>query len=185
MSDVDHPETPAILRAISFASRAHLGQFRKDGLTPYSSHAFRVCFILRHIFRLDDENVLVAAVLHDTIEDTTVDFDDVEAEFGSQVAQWVAHLSKDKRRAYDEREQAYCRDLTQAPWQVQVCKLADIHDNLLDSSHLAGASLSRTIKNKGDYLHSLKAGLQPEAAAAFEITESLYRTLRDSAPHST
>src|SRR6516225_8090826 len=87
-----------VLNAIAFAARAHRGQTRKDGKTPYASHVFRVCLVLRDVFNIDDRPALTAAVLHDTIEDTTTDFDDLAETFGEEVAEWVAMLSKDKRR---------------------------------------------------------------------------------------
>src|SRR5713226_1440591 len=87
----------SLLEAISFAARAHQGQLRKDNRTPYASHAFRVCLIVREIFGVTDPEVLTAAVLHDTVEDTTTDHDDLAKQFGRQVADWVAALSKDKR----------------------------------------------------------------------------------------
>src|SRR6058998_118502 len=126
-----------LLEAIAFAARAHQGQLRKDGRTPYASHVFRAGMVLRHVFGVDDTRVLTAAVLHDTIEDTTTDFDDLEERFGKTVAGWVATLSKDKRLVDELREERYTHGLSQAPWQVRVCKLADIYDNLSDSRHLS------------------------------------------------
>src|SRR5215207_9659113 len=107
------PANPAdsyrpLLEAISFAARAHDGQRRKDGRTPYVSHVFRVCLLLREVLRVDDPRVLTAAVLHDTIEDTTTDFDDLEERFGKEVAGWVAALTKDKALPFEEREAKYC-----------------------------------------------------------------------------
>src|SRR5262245_51561440 len=102
---------PALLDAIAFAARAHRAQIRKDGQTPYVSHVFRVCMIVRHMFGVTDSDVLTAAVLHDTIEDTTTDFDDLEERFGTEVAEWVALLSKDKRQQDDRREKTYMRGL--------------------------------------------------------------------------
>src|SRR3954467_8940035 len=93
-----------VLDAIAFAARAHRGQLRKDGQTPYVSHVFRVCLILHEVFAVADAEALTAAVLHDTVEDTTTDFDDLQKQFGAQVAGWVAALSKDKRRPEGERE---------------------------------------------------------------------------------
>src|SRR5438270_10424969 len=116
----DDPATTyrPLLDAIAFAARAHDGQRRKDGRTPYVSHVFRVCLIARHLFGVDDPQVLLAAVLHDTIEDTTTDFDDIEERFGAQVARWVAALSKDKRQQDQGREAEYCKTLSASPWQV-------------------------------------------------------------------
>src|SRR2546421_11276325 len=96
-----------LLEAVSFAARAHRHQTRKDGQTPYVAHVFRVCLIVRHVFGLDDPRALMAAALHDTIEDTTTDFDDLEETFGPEVAAWAAALCKDKRRPDAEREAEY------------------------------------------------------------------------------
>src|SRR5713226_9468833 len=101
-----------LLEAIAFASRAHQGQLRKDQRTPYASHVFRVCLIVRQVFGVEDAAVLTAAVLHDTVEDTTTDFDDLEKQFGAEIAGWVAALSKDKRLPDAEREKAYVTQLS-------------------------------------------------------------------------
>ena len=61
-------------------------QLRKDGQTPYAAHPFRVCLVVRHVFGLDDPDFLAAALLHDTIEDTTTDFYDVAEKFSPTVA---------------------------------------------------------------------------------------------------
>src|SRR3954467_9177362 len=100
-------EFRSLLEAAGFAARAHRHQFRKDGLTPYAAHPFRVCLIVRHGFGIGDPEFLAAALLHDTIEDTTTDFDDLEERFGARVAGWVAALSKDTRLPDAEREAAY------------------------------------------------------------------------------
>ena len=85
-----------LLGAASFAARAHHGQMRKDDKTPYVSHVFRVCLVIRDIFGFDDPRMLITALLHDTIEDTTKDFDDVEKDYGQEIARWVAFLTKNK-----------------------------------------------------------------------------------------
>jgi len=113
-----HDLPPALLDAIAFAARAHHGQLRKDGRTPYVSHVFRVCLTVRHLFGVEDPQVLMAAVLHDTIEDTRTDYDDLADLFGPTVADWVAALSKDMRAPDEQREDAYCRTLSAAPWQA-------------------------------------------------------------------
>ena len=64
-------------RAIAVATRKHDKQLRKDGKTPYASHPMRVAFTIRHVFDNTDETALVAALLHDTIEDTTTDYDEL------------------------------------------------------------------------------------------------------------
>lgn len=124
--------TPLLHRAVSFAARAHRQQFRKDGATPYIAHPVRVAFTLLTIFGIDDEQALAATLLHDTIEDTTIDFDDLAAEFGPEVARYVAAVTKDSRLPEEEREKTFFEVLDRAPWQVRAIKMADAYDNLLD-----------------------------------------------------
>jgi (p)ppGpp synthase/HD superfamily hydrolase len=162
-----------LLEAIALAARAHSGQLRKDGQTPYASHAFRVCMVLRHVFGIDDPPALLAAALHDTIEDTTVDFDDLEGQFGKAVAEWVALLSKDKRLPEPAREKAYVENLDKAPWQVKVCKLADVYDNLMDSVHSPPHQRARVFRNAHRYLDALEPSLPEQGRRPWKLVSEL------------
>src|SRR5688500_2703577 len=97
-------ERPMWQRAAAMAARLHQGQMRKDGKTPYIAHPMRVALTVRDIFGVDDPVALAAALLHDLIEDTTADYDDVAKEFGPEVANVVAALTKDMRKPEDQRE---------------------------------------------------------------------------------
>jgi guanosine-3',5'-bis(diphosphate) 3'-pyrophosphohydrolase len=162
-----------LLDAVAFAARAHRGQTRKDGETPYASHVFRVCLVLAHVFGVRDQRVLTAAVLHDTLEDTTTDFDDLAERWDAEIATWAAMLSKDKRLPEEEREDAYCTTLSGAPWQVQVCKLADMFDNTLDMGQLPPGRRPHTIQRLRRYLEALRSNLKPEAVAAYATVARL------------
>jgi guanosine-3',5'-bis(diphosphate) 3'-pyrophosphohydrolase len=170
-----------LLHALAFAARAHRHQLRKDGQTPYVSHVFRVCLTVRQLFGVDDPRVLAAAVLHDTIEDTTTDFDDLIQVFGADVASWVRSLTKDKRLPEDERERTYMAELSEAPWQVQVCKLADVHDNLHDSACLPPEKRSRTLARSREYLEALHTNLKREAQEPFRIVDQVLSGLEKAA----
>src|SRR4051812_42815601 len=111
-------------QAASFAARAHQGQLRKDEQTPYIAHPVRVALTVRQLFGIDDPLALAAALLHDVIEDTKTDYDDLAAAFGQEVAQTVAALTKDGRLPEAEREPAYDALLKQASWQAKAVKLA-------------------------------------------------------------
>lgn len=161
-----------LLEAASFAARAHRHQLRKDKETPYAAHTFRVCLIARQVFGIADPKVLAAALLHDTIEDTPTDYDDLAERFGADVARWAAGLTKDMRLPDDEREQAYRDHLAHAEWPVLACKLADIYDNLTDSKHLSGEKRERTLGRSRSYLDAMKPAVPPELKQAFELTEA-------------
>jgi len=80
------------LKAFDFAQKAHDGQFRKDGTTPYIVHPVETVKIL--IYLHADENVLISALLHDVPEDTQHDLNEVESLFGDEVAFLVDGITK-------------------------------------------------------------------------------------------
>jgi guanosine-3',5'-bis(diphosphate) 3'-pyrophosphohydrolase len=168
-------------QAAALAARLHQGQFRKDGLTPYVAHVYRVTLTVSHLFACTDPTALTAALLHDTIEDTTGDYEDVEEQFGSQVADIVAALSKDMRRPEPIREVEYDAGLEQAPWQAKLIKLADTYDNYCDQAYAtqepvsldkAIARMQRALAIAGDDPR-LSRGVQIVRAA---ISEAKART---------
>lgn len=164
-----------LFAAVSFAARAHQGQVRKDGRTPYAAHVMRVCLVVRHVFAISDPDVLTAALLHDTIEDTPTDFDELADAFGPTVAGWAAALTKDMRLPHDERESAYQKVLAGAPWQVQVIKLADLYDNLGDSANLSPDKRATTVKKARTTLAAFADRVPAELVAARAAVEGRLR----------
>ena len=123
---------PAWQAAASFAALRHRHQLRKDGVTPYVAHPFRVAMTIRDIFGCDDRVLLTAALLHDTIEDTATDYDDLSSRFGVAVADVVAAMTKNMALPEKTREIAYDEQLARADWRARLIKLADCYDNLAD-----------------------------------------------------
>lgn len=134
------PDPSTWQRAASFAARVHAGHFRKDGMTPYSAHPCRVAMVVRHVFGCDDEVALAAAFLHDTIEDTTTDYDDIADAFGAEVADTVAAMTKNMILPEAAREEDYDGRLAAGPWQARLIKLADVYDNTLDAAEGSGGA---------------------------------------------
>lgn len=129
----DHNRTrPLWQEAVSFAARAHQGQVRRDDRTPYIAHCVRVTLTISQLFQCQDEAVLAAAVLHDTIEDTTTDYEDILQHFGKDVADLVAAMTKNMALPEATREVEYDAQLAQADWRARLIKLADTYDNLCD-----------------------------------------------------
>ena len=170
-------DSKLVLDAISFAARAHKNQFRKDGATPYVAHVVRVLFICRDHFGVTDPRILAAAALHDTIEDTTTDFDDLHDHFGMDVANWVAVLTKDGRLIDAERERVYCAALVAGGTPVLFCKLADMFDNLTDNGHLKPEARAKTLNRNRLYLDGLKPAVTDETERAYRIVEEKWREL--------
>ena len=118
-------------RAVEFATKAHEGQFRKGTRRPYIVHPIEVKDIVSTMTR--DEEVISAAVLHDTIEDCQgVTREVLALEFSPRVAAMVAGESEDKSRTWMERKSATIQSIGSAPREVQIIGLADKLSNMRD-----------------------------------------------------
>ena len=84
-----------------------------------------------------------------------------------------------------QREQAYLAQLAQAPWQVKLCKLADLFDNGLDSRQLQPAKAARSRQRYRQYLEALGAHLPDQARSAYELVQRLYQELDEANPSGT
>jgi guanosine-3',5'-bis(diphosphate) 3'-pyrophosphohydrolase len=134
LGNMAQPQRSDLLAAAEeFARRKHEHQFRRDGVTPYVEHPKAVMAILRDEFDVKDVDTLAAGLLHDTIEDTATDYDEVAGRFGKRVADYVALLTKDKRLPEEKRERTYFALLARAPLPVRLCKIADSLHNVRDS----------------------------------------------------
>ena len=86
-----------LLAALEFAADKHRHQKRKDAeASPYVNHLIAVTSILAAEGSVKDEAALLAAVLHDTVEDTDTTFVELDARFGAMVAQLVGEVTDDK-----------------------------------------------------------------------------------------
>ena len=118
-------------RAVEFATKAHEGQFRKGTRRPYIVHPIEVKDIVSTMTR--DEEVISAAVLHDTIEDCQgVTREVLALEFSPRVAAMVAGESEDKSKTWMERKSATIQSIGSAPREVQMIGLADKLSNMRD-----------------------------------------------------
>ncbi|MBX3368055.1 MAG: bifunctional (p)ppGpp synthetase/guanosine-3',5'-bis(diphosphate) 3'-pyrophosphohydrolase [Phycisphaeraceae bacterium] len=167
--------SPMWIEAVSYAARAHRHGMRKDGRTPYVAHVFRVAMTVRDTFGCDDPIAITAALLHDTIEDTSTDYDDIEETFGHDVAECVSALTKNAALPEHERESDYDRRLSLGPWQARLIKLADTHDNYLDMSTNARPSIekARARCERAILLARPDVNDHPEVAWAIEIVGQL------------
>ena len=117
--------------AMEFATKAHEGQFRKGTRRPYIVHPIEVADIVSSMTK--DEEVICAAVLHDTIEDCNgITWDVLKLRFGGRVADMVAQESEDKSLSWEERKGATIQRLKHAPIEVQMIGLADKLSNMRD-----------------------------------------------------
>ena len=118
-------------KAMRFATKAHEGQVRKGTSRPYIVHPVEVGDIVSSMTK--DEEVISAAILHDTIEDCKgVTRDVLAEEFSERVASLVAQESEDKSKTWRERKSTTIQKIRTAQREVQMIGLADKLSNMRD-----------------------------------------------------
>ncbi len=167
-------------QASAFAARAHRHQLRRDGRTPYYSHCARVAMTVALKFGCTNDRVLAAALLHDVIEDTDTDYDDLLKRFGPEVADLVAAMTKDMRLVESQREPAYDAQLADGPWEARLIKLADVYDNLTDAET---DDARCKLVDRANRALRLAEG-EPKLTGACEIVRELIGAVEPSRPRA-
>lgn len=122
-----------LTRAISFAAKKHKTQKRKgaDG-EPYINHPLEVLNLLANIGNVEDYDIFIAAVLHDTIEDTETTKEEITELFGENVCQMVLELTDDKSLLKAERKQLQIEHAPRISVGAKQIKLCDKISNIRD-----------------------------------------------------
>lgn len=143
-----------------FAKNKHAGQFKLDGITPYSKHLDDVVNRLKSLGVIDKQ-LLCAGWLHDTIDNTDTTFDDLYEQFESEITVIVSSLSKDMTLPRKKREQAYVIQLKETSFNAKLLKLCDISANLSDLKNYEASKSKklRQVKQKRHYLNIIKNDL--------------------------
>ena len=122
--------------ALRLALRAHATQTRKTDGSPYAVHPIMVAHLLT-VHRAA-EDVIVAALLHDVLEDTAVTPEEVKAVGGEVVLHIVQAVSENKDLPWEERKEAYVRTVVQSGESVWLVSVADkIHNAESLLNHIA------------------------------------------------
>ena len=137
-------------KAITFAVRAHEGQFRKGTQIPYILHPLEAAAIVGTM--TENDEILAAAVLHDVVEDTETTVEEIRELFGKKVAEYVSAESEDKREGLSAestwkiRKQETLNHLKSVPKEVKIITLGDKLSNI--------RAIYRDYSNLGDELWS-------------------------------
>ncbi len=122
-----------VIKAMAFAADKHRNQRRKDvDASPYINHPIGLANVLANEAGVEDERVLVAAVLHDTIEDTETNEQELIRLFGKEVADIVLEVSDDKALPKAERKRLQVEHAPTLSRRAKLVKLADKICNLRD-----------------------------------------------------
>lgn len=120
-----------LLQALKFAAEKHRDQHRKGAhKPPYINHPIEVCEQLARIGKINDLNILLAAILHDTVEDTETTPENIAAMFGKKVSEIVAEVTDEKNLPKDVRKQKQVEHAPHLSREAKQVKLSDKISNI-------------------------------------------------------
>jgi guanosine-3',5'-bis(diphosphate) 3'-pyrophosphohydrolase len=121
------------IKALAFAADKHKNQRRKDeAASPYINHPISLTNILVNEGEVNDINILVGAILHDTVEDTETSKEELQKEFGEKIASIVMEVTDDKSLPKEERKIKQIEHSAHISDEAKHIKLADKISNLRD-----------------------------------------------------
>lgn len=152
-----------LLEAIDFAAEKHRHQRRKGGeQVPYINHPVHVARLVAEVGGVEDVDVLMAAVLHDTIEDTDATREELERRFGSRVTGLVLEVTDDKSLPKAERKARQVSHALELSPGAAVIKLADKTANVHDLAHAPPADWPRErVREYLDWAARVVANIPP------------------------
>ena len=121
-----------VLKATQFAALKHCDQRRKDGKTPYIIHPISVAMILGEIGSIEDLEILSAALLHDTLEDTDTSAHELDKIFGSRVRIIVEELTDNDMLTFSQRKQMQIDNAPYLSKDATLVRIADKISNVSD-----------------------------------------------------
>ena len=129
---MDHTKNAVsvVTRAAFFAAEAHKGQHRKSDNSPYVNHPLGVANMIVVLGNVTNENVVAAAMLHDTIEDTKITEQDILTHFGETIAHIVLEVTDDKSLPQVTRKKFQIDHAHAKSYEAKLVKLADKLHNL-------------------------------------------------------
>jgi GTP diphosphokinase / guanosine-3',5'-bis(diphosphate) 3'-diphosphatase len=140
-----------LLKGVAFAAEKHKNQRRKDATAyPYINHLIAAASVLAEEGNVTDEDLLLAAILHDSVEDTETSFAEIEEQFGKSVAGIVREVTDDKTLPKTERKRLQEENALHASLQAKQLKIADKICNIRDIVHSPPANWP--IERKREYL---------------------------------
>ena len=126
-------ELELLMEALQFATVKHKSQVRKDAdRTPYIAHPIAVCKLLVQVGKINDIEILMASLLHDTIEDTDTKPEEITLYFGEKVTAYVLEVSDNKTLQPQERKRLQIEHAPFLSYGAKLVKLADKINNVYD-----------------------------------------------------
>lgn len=143
------PNLPRLLQAISFSAKKHRFQRRKGGdAEPYINHPIEVANLIASVGKVTDLEILMAAVLHDTIEDTETTAEELTELFGENVCGMVLEVTDDKSLPKQRRKELQIEHSPHLSFGAKHVKLGDKISNITDVLNNPPADWSSETKSE-------------------------------------
>lgn len=164
-----------IIKAINYAADKHRQQLRKGiHATPYINHPIKVMHELT-VHNIENTQVLIAAVLHDILEDTSTTPDELKGIFGVDITNIVVELSDNKLLNAKKRKELQVQNASNLSDEAKVIRIADKICNLTDIVYFPPEwKIDRKIK----YYHWAKSVVDQCANVHNELYETFYRVYK-------
>ena len=163
------------IKAVAFAAEKHSTQRRKDAqASPYINHPIALANVLANEGDIANQDVLIGALLHDTIEDTETTPEELKAIFGEKIASIVMEVTDDKNLPKAQRKALQIEHAAHASMEAKLVKLADKICNLRDM--LSSPPQDWTLQRKRDYFtwaEEVVAGLRGSNSKLEKIFDGL------------
>lgn len=174
---MDEHDLKLLLKALAFAAAKHKDQRRKDvGASPYINHPIALADIICNEGGITDMEVICSALLHDTVEDTDTQVEELEAEFGRAIRDIVMEVSDDKTLPKQARKQAQIEHASALSDKAKLVKLADKIANLRDVANSPPPDWN--LQRRREYFDWAKAvvdrlrGVDVTLEAVFDVAHS-------------
>jgi guanosine-3',5'-bis(diphosphate) 3'-pyrophosphohydrolase len=167
-----------VLKAVQFAAQKHRDQRRKDrDASPYINHPISVARVISEVGGIDDPEILAAALLHDTLEDTETEPEELEAIFGKRVCRLVEEVSDNKSLTKEERKQRQIEHAALLSPDAVLIKLGDKISNVMDVTNNPPSDWNLQLRE--EYLNWAKEVIDncPKVNATLEL--HFAKVLRD------
>jgi (p)ppGpp synthase/HD superfamily hydrolase len=167
-----------IFSALRFAAERHREQKRKDDKTPYINHPIEVAETLVSAGGVSDVITIVAAILHDTVEDTATTREELQELFGDDVTKVVLECTDDKSLPKEERKRLQVEHAPHKSPRAKLVKIADKTSNITDITRIPPPSWS--LERKVKYLDWAEQVVQGLRGQNKELDAFFDRRLREA-----
>lgn len=168
-----HTTLHLVFDALAFAAEKHRDQRRKNAdAFPYINHPIALAHLLIHEGGISDPVTICAALLHDTIEDTETNAEEIEQRFGCEICRVVLEVTDDKSLTKSERKRLQIEHSSRLSREAKLVKLADKICNLCDMAD--APPVGWPLERRQGYFDWAKAvvdglrGVNPALEAAFD-----------------